>query len=199
MYESRASASVSACAPSPKISVFSPEALDAQDISFEAYKQAKCSNTRKRSFSPMRNMRSPDISPIAMTVVDTTFRIPPRVNTPEAKLDKRLTDEARRHPIKSFFSSTKQPAPDKRKPVYAIGTPLVKRELEHRLSVSNILRDLNLAKYIGIFNDEEIDFEVFLTLSEKDLHDIGIDCQQDIELILGKVAEYNMNSGGIDF
>lgn len=102
--------------------------------------------------------------------------------------------------VSRFFNATKQPAPDKRKPTYAIGTPLVKRELEHRLSVANILRDLNLAKYIGIFNDEEINFEVFLTLSEKDLHDIGIDCQRDIELILGKVAEYNMNnSGGIDF
>lgn len=72
-----------------------------------------------------------------------------------------------------------------------IGTPLAKRELEHRISVTNILRDLNLAKYVGIFNDEEINFEVFLTLSEKDLHDIGIDCKRDIELILGKVAEYN--------
>lgn len=200
MYQSQDLASVVSCAASPKISVFSPEALDVQDISFEAYKQAKISNARKRSFSPIRNLRSPDISPIAMIVVDNTFRVPPRVNTPEAKLDKRLVDEARRHPNKSFHSSTKRAGSDKRKPPYTIGTPLVKRELEHRLSVANILRDLNLAKYIGIFNEEEIDFEVFLTLSEKDLHDIGIDCQRDIELILGKVAEYNMNStGAMDF
>lgn len=201
MYQSGASAAMSTFAASPKITVFSPEALDAQDISFEAYKQAKISNARKRSFSPIRNLRSPDISPIAMAVVDHTFRIPARVNTPEAKLDKRLVDEARRHPNKPFFTFTKQQAgSEKRKPPYSVGTPLVKRELEHRLSVANILRDLKLAKYIGIFQDEEINFEVFLTLSEKDLHDIGIDCQRDIELILGKVAEYNMNtSGTMDF
>lgn len=193
MLHSHVSASLAACEPSPKITVFSPEALDAQDISFEAYKQ-KSSNTRKRSFSPIRNMRSPDISPIAITVMNTNIRNPPRFKTSDVKQDKRTMDTARRHPIKS-----KQSAPDKRKVSYAIGTPRVKRELEHRLSVTNILRDLNLAKYIGIFNDEEIDFEVFLTLSEKDLHDIGIDCQRDIELILGKVAEYNMNSGAIEF
>lgn len=91
------------------------------------------------------------------------------------------------------------PGPEKRKVPYMIGTPLAKRELEHRISVGNILRDLNLAKYIGIFNDEEINFEVFLTLSEKDLHDIGIDCQRDIELILGKVAEYNAGLWTCDY
>lgn len=92
--------------------------------------------------------------------------------------------------MKSIFNKS-LPVPEKRRVPYMIGTPLAKRELEHRISVTNILRDLNLAKYVGIFNDEEINFEVFLTLSEKDLHDIGIDCKRDIELILGKVAEYN--------
>lgn len=75
--------------------------------------------------------------------------------------------------------------------MFNIATPLTKRELEHRITVDNILKTLDLFKYMDIFIREEIDFEVFLTLSEQDLHDIGIDCQADIERILAKVAEYN--------
>jgi hypothetical protein len=63
-------------------------------------------------------------------------------------------------------------------------------ELEHSISVINILRDLGLEKYALIFAREEIDMEVFPTLSEKDLHEIGIDCKEDIDKILCKVAEY---------
>ncbi|EAT40087.1 AAEL008182-PA [Aedes aegypti] len=191
MSQSRANTSVTTCARSPQINISLLEA--AEDISFEAYKQPKSSNNRKRSFSPIVNFRSPDISPIAMIEVGTTFRVPNSVNTPEVKQSrggKGQKNEPNRRPAKGIYN-TSIPAPEKRKMPYMIGTPLAKRELEHRISVANILRDMNLAKYIGIFNDEEINFEVFLTLSEKDLHDIGIDCQRDIELILGKVAEYN--------
>ncbi|XP_029713968.1 uncharacterized protein LOC115258092 isoform X1 [Aedes albopictus] len=192
MSRNRASTSVSACVPSPQINISLLEA--AEDISFEAYKQPKNSNNRKRSFSPIVNFRSPDISPIAMIEVGTTFRIPASINTPEVKQSRAAKwqkDDTVRRPGKGTYNNKTIPGPEKRKVPYMIGTPLAKRELEHRISVGNILRDLNLAKYIGIFNDEEINFEVFLTLSEKDLHDIGIDCQRDIELILGKVAEYN--------
>ncbi|XP_058816919.1 ankyrin repeat and SAM domain-containing protein 6-like [Topomyia yanbarensis] len=168
---------------SPKIFKYSPESLAAVDISFESYKQAKYSNTRKRSFSPIinaQNMRSPDISPIAM---NKTFRVSPRMNTPRVK----STGAA--YPMCKLPSVMN--TRERRKTMFVMTTPLVKRELEHRISVTNILKDMNLSKYIGIFNREEIDFEVFLTLSEKDLHDIGIDCQKDIEQILGKVSQYN--------
>lgn len=172
---------------SPKIFKYSPEALDAEDISFEAYKQPKPSNTRKRSFSPIvsqQNMRSPDISPIAM---NKTFRMSPRMNTPKTKNANCLYGSGNPlNKLPPIMSSR-----ERRKTMFFITTPLAKRELEHRISVSNILKDMSLTKYIGIFSEEEIDFEVFLTLSEKDLHDIGIDCQKDIELILAKVAEYN--------
>ncbi|XP_058454679.1 ankyrin repeat and SAM domain-containing protein 6-like [Malaya genurostris] len=169
--------------PSPKIFKYSPESLAAVDISFESYKQAKYSNTRKRSFSPIineQNMRSPDISPIAM---NKTFRVSPRMNTPKTKSTNAT------YPISKLPSIMS--AHERRKTMFVMTTPLAKRELEHRISVSNILKDMNLSKYIGIFSEEEIDFEVFVTLSEKDLHDIGIDCQKDIELILEKVSQYN--------
>ncbi|XP_055619780.1 ankyrin repeat and SAM domain-containing protein 6-like [Toxorhynchites rutilus septentrionalis] len=176
--------------PSPLILKHSPDAQDGRDISFEAYKQPKPASRRKRSFSPIVHeqfMISPDISPIALK---SEMRMSPRTNTPGTKNTNMSAKAARQ-----IF---KQPAilntHDRRKAVYILRTPLSKRQLEHRITVSNILKDINLSKYISIFNDEEIDFEVFLTLSETDLHDIGIQCQKDIELILAKVAEYNASA-----
>lgn len=173
--------------PSPRILRFSPEALDSRDISFEAYKQAKHSKTRKRSFSPLvneKNMRSPDISPIA---INKPMRISPRMNTPRAIPSKIPQPCHKKAPaVKGNKSREHRYAV-----TFNIATPLTKRELEHRITVDNILKNLDLSKYGDIFIREEIDFEVFLTLSEKDLHDIGIDCQTDIERILAKVAEYN--------
>uniref|UniRef100_A0A1Q3EV26 SAM domain-containing protein n=1 Tax=Culex tarsalis TaxID=7177 RepID=A0A1Q3EV26_CULTA len=181
---------------SPKIFKFSPESLAAVDVSFESYKQQL--KPRKRSFSPIaneRNMRSPNISPIAIsnrpakTTTTTTIRMTPRhVNTPRPKDIKRpmvpklLVDNSK------LSTSMKD---QRNQSMVTLSTPLAKRQLEHRITVGNILRDLDLARYIDVFVREEIDFVVFLTLSEDDLHTIGIDCQRDIELILGKVAELN--------
>ncbi|XP_055544378.1 ankyrin repeat and SAM domain-containing protein 6-like [Wyeomyia smithii] len=177
--------------PSPSIVRFSPEALDSRDVSFEAYKQAKHSKTRKRSFSPLvnaKNMRSPDISPIAL---NKPMRVSPRTNTP-----KTVSSSSTKVPSYAGYKMTVPKKDGTREQsryglLFAIATPITKRELEHRITVDNILKNLDLVKYMDIFIREEIDFEVFLTLSEKDLHDIGIDCQADIERILAKVAEYN--------
>ncbi|KAL1381183.1 hypothetical protein pipiens_013649 [Culex pipiens pipiens] len=183
---------------SPKIFKFSPESLAAVDVSFESYKQQ--SKPRKRSFSPIvheQKMRSPNISPIEIssktktTTTTTSIRMTPRhVNTPRPKDFKRpivpkvLIDTSK-------LSTGMMTAKEQRNRSVILGTPLAKRQLEHRITVANILRDLDLARYIDVMVREEIDLVVFLTLSEDDLHTIGIDCQRDIELILGKVAELN--------
>uniref|UniRef100_A0A1Q3EV38 SAM domain-containing protein n=1 Tax=Culex tarsalis TaxID=7177 RepID=A0A1Q3EV38_CULTA len=175
---------------SPKIFKFSPESLAAVDVSFESYKQQ--SKPRKRSFSPIaneRNMRSPNISPIAISnrpAKTTTIRMTPRhVNTPRPK------DIKRPMVPKLLVDNSKLMKDQRNQSMVTLSTPLAKRQLEHRITVGNILRDLDLARYIDVFVREEIDFVVFLTLSEDDLHTIGIDCQRDIELILSKVAELN--------
>ncbi|KFB42722.1 AGAP005733-PA-like protein [Anopheles sinensis] len=131
---------------------------------------------------------SPDLSPIELS---QTFRISPRMNTPIAAKGKNVASKTYllSKPIRTH---TKVSPKDE---AYAV-TPVGKRELEHRICVSNILKDMDLAKYIRIFTNEEINFEVFLTLCEKDLHDIGIHCKQDIEKILAKIADYNMNAEG---
>ena len=41
-------------------------------------------------------------------------------------------------------------------------------------TVSEFLQDLNLAKYLSIFEEQEVDFETLLTLSDADLKEIGI-------------------------
>ncbi|XP_055602852.1 ankyrin repeat and SAM domain-containing protein 6-like isoform X2 [Uranotaenia lowii] len=185
---SRDKESKTAHRPSPKIFRLSPNSLEVQDISFEAYKQARLSSDRRRSFSPNlnnRNMISPDISPIAL---NKNFGMAPRTNTPRVKPPAKGLS-AMDYP--KFKMPPQLSNGDRRKTFHTIGTPLAKRQLEHRISVSNILLDMDLGKYARIFSEEEIDFEVFLTLSEKDLHDIGIHCKEDIELIVAKVAEYN--------
>ena len=74
--------------------------------------------------------------------------------------------------------------------MFALPITPTTNELEHSISIINILRDMGLEKYANIFAREEIDMEVFPTLSEADLHEIGINCKEDIDKILCKVAEY---------
>uniref|UniRef100_A0A182NJ77 SAM domain-containing protein n=1 Tax=Anopheles dirus TaxID=7168 RepID=A0A182NJ77_9DIPT len=175
--------------PSPVIRKTSPSGLYTEDVSFEAYKQPS-NRSKRRSFSPMvrqDSIPSPDLSPIELS---QTFRISPRVNTPRANVQPSLANKT--------YLLTKPPRPHKKRAskeeeAYAV-TPVAKRELEHRICVSNILKDMGLTKYIRIFTREEINFEVFLTLCEKDLHDIGIHCQEDIEKILAKIADYSMGA-----
>uniref|UniRef100_A0A182QET5 SAM domain-containing protein n=1 Tax=Anopheles farauti TaxID=69004 RepID=A0A182QET5_9DIPT len=179
--------------PSPVIRKISPSGLYTEDVSFEAYKQPK-NRSKRRSFSPMvcqGSIPSPDLSPIELS---QTFRISPRLNTPRANVQPNVASKT--------YLLTKPPRPqtkrspkDEKEEAYVV-TPLSKRELEHRICVSNILKDMDLSKYISIFTREEINFEVFLTLCEKDLHDIGIHCKEDIEKILAKIADYSMGAEG---
>uniref|UniRef100_A0A8D8G5J9 Ankyrin repeat and SAM domain-containing protein 6 n=1 Tax=Culex pipiens TaxID=7175 RepID=A0A8D8G5J9_CULPI len=166
--------------PSVQIFRFSPESMAAGDVSFEAYKQAKTSS-RKRSFSPLLPAgRSPDLSPIQL---NRTFRVSPRMNTP--RLNDHSKSAERLGKIPSVMS-----AKERRRTMFVIRTPLAKRQLEHRITVNNILSDLDLGQYIGTFMEEEIDYEVFLTLTEQDLRSIGIECDEDIKKILAKIAEH---------
>uniref|UniRef100_A0AAG5D9V8 SAM domain-containing protein n=1 Tax=Anopheles atroparvus TaxID=41427 RepID=A0AAG5D9V8_ANOAO len=177
--------------PSPMIKRISPCGITTEDVSFEAYKQPK-NRPKRRSFSPMvhpERIPSPDLSPIELS---QTFRISPRMNTPIAAMGKNVASKT------YLLAKPMRPprkAPACKEEAFAV-TPVGKRELEHRICVSNILKDMDLSKYIRIFTNEEINFEVFLTLCEKDLHDIGIHCKEDIEKILAKIADYNMRTEG---
>ncbi|XP_053674720.1 uncharacterized protein LOC128725027 [Anopheles nili] len=174
--------------PSPVIKKISPSGICTEDVSFEAYKQPK-NKSKRRSFSPMvhqSRIPSPELSPIELS---QTFRISPRYNTPTA--NERKDTAAKTYLLAKSFRPVKKPS--REEDVYVV-TPIAKRELEHRICVSNILKDMNLSKYIRIFTNEEINFDVFLTLCEKDLHEIGIHCQEDIEKILSKIADYNMGT-----
>ncbi|XP_058067114.1 uncharacterized protein LOC131216599 [Anopheles bellator] len=179
--------------PSPRINKISPNGITTDDVSFEAYKQPK-HKSKRRSFSPMvhqNQIPSPDLSPIELL---QTFCISPRQNTPKAA----HAPKSGEVPIKTFLlAKPPKTRPNKKRSPQSDDsgavTPVIKHELEHRICVSNILRDMGLSKYIRIFTNEEINFEVFLTLCEKDLHDIGIHCEEDIEKILAKIADYSMN------
>ncbi|XP_050091026.1 uncharacterized protein LOC126574721 [Anopheles aquasalis] len=180
--------------PSPLIRKISPNGASTQDVSFEAYKQPK-HKSKRRSFSPMVHqapLASPDLSPIELS---QTFRLSPRLNTPRTVPQ---IVGGQQQPGKPLLLA-KPPKPRTHKKLSpkeddsGLSTPVVKRELEHRICVSNILHDMGLSKYMRIFTNEEINFEVFLTLCEKDLHDIGIHCQEDIEKILAKITDYNMS------
>ncbi|XP_315748.3 ankyrin repeat and SAM domain-containing protein 6 [Anopheles gambiae] len=177
--------------PSPIIQKISPSGNCTADVSFEAYKQPK-NRSKRRSFSPMVHqdrIPSPELSPIELS---QTFRISPRMNTPRATERQDVVSKTYllAKPIRPQYK--RSPKEDE---VYVV-TPVAKRELEHRICVSNILKDMGLEKYIRIFTKEEINFDVFLTLCEKDLHEIGIHCQEDIEKILAKIADYNMGVEG---
>ncbi|XP_052896228.1 uncharacterized protein LOC128303342 [Anopheles moucheti] len=177
--------------PSPIIQMISPTGNCTQDVSFEAYKQPK-NRSKRRSFSPMvhqSRIPSPELSPIELS---QPFGISTHCNTP--KENERLNVGGKSYLLAKQIRTQKKRSPQEEE-VYAV-TPLAKRELEHRICVSNILKDMNLSKYIRIFTKEEINFDVFLTLCEKDLHDIGIHCQEDIEKILAKIADYNMGMEG---
>ncbi|ETN59581.1 hypothetical protein AND_008817 [Anopheles darlingi] len=186
-----AGSSNAAMLPSPIIKKISPNGACTQDVSFEAYKQPK-NKSKRRSFSPMVHqapLASPDLSPIEMS---EKFGLSPRLNTPRT-----VPHVGGYQPGKPLLLA-KPPKPRMHKKLSpkedsGLSTPVVKRELEHRICVSNILQDMGLSKYIRIFTNEEINFEVFLTLCEKDLHDIGIHCQEDIEKILAKITDYNMS------
>uniref|UniRef100_A0A182PPD8 SAM domain-containing protein n=1 Tax=Anopheles epiroticus TaxID=199890 RepID=A0A182PPD8_9DIPT len=182
--------------PSPIIRTISPNGDYIEDVSFEAYKQPR-NRSKRRSFSPMVHqdrIPSPKLSPIELS---QTFRISPRFNTP--KVRERQDLAAKTYLLAKPIRPKRKSSP-KDDEAYVV-TPLAKRELEleHRICVSNILKDMDLAKYITIFTKEEINFDVFLTLCEKDLNDIGIDCQENIEKILAKIAkiaDYSMNVEG---
>uniref|UniRef100_A0A1Q3EVF3 Putative sterile alpha motif protein n=1 Tax=Culex tarsalis TaxID=7177 RepID=A0A1Q3EVF3_CULTA len=166
--------------PTVKIFRFSPESMAAGDVSFEAYKQSKTSS-RKRSFSPLLPAgRSPDLSPI---LLNRTFRMSPRMNTPRKNVLSKSADRSGKIP--SVMS-----AKERRRTIFVIGTPQGKRQLEHRITVNNILSDMDLGQYVGTFVEEEIDYEVFLTLTEQDLRSIGIENEEDIGKILAKIAEH---------
>lgn len=41
-------------------------------------------------------------------------------------------------------------------------------------TLPELLQDLNLSKYLPVFEEQDVDLQVFLTLTDNDLHEIGI-------------------------
>ena len=58
-----------------------------------------------------------------------------------------------------------------------------------------ILRDLSLEKYHPIFEQEEIDLDAFLTLTQGDLSELGITQEQPRQQILQVI--YQLNEGKV--
>lgn len=65
-------------------------------------------------------------------------------------------------------------------------SPIVPKPLSPK--VRKILNEKGLRKYIPLFEAEEIDYEVFKSLTEEDLMEIGITSKADIDVIMGAVC-----------
>lgn len=55
------------------------------------------------------------------------------------------------------------------------------------LKVFRILNDIGMSKYIELFQNEEIDYMVFKMLTNEDLITIGIDNQNDREIVMNAI------------
>ncbi|KAL5021336.1 hypothetical protein ScPMuIL_000491 [Solemya velum] len=61
--------------------------------------------------------------------------------------------------------------------------------------LSGILRKLSLEKYQPIFEEQEVDMEAFLTLTEDDLKELGISHSESRHQILSTISELNTGKG----
>lgn len=132
----------------------------------------------RRSFTPMRNIvKSPELSPIEFNLKNQTmFRIPPE------KIDKVPADSTMN--LSLNFPTTSPPD-------YSIKTPVTNKSyLNHNISVDIILMSHHLHKYMALFDKEEIDFDVFISLNENDLVRLGVESKQDRHKMLKVIKEF---------
>ncbi|XP_068160360.1 ankyrin repeat and SAM domain-containing protein 6-like isoform X2 [Antennarius striatus] len=61
--------------------------------------------------------------------------------------------------------------------------------------LSNILKKLSLEKYQPIFEEQEVDMEAFLTLTDEDLKELGIKTDGPRQQILAAISELNAGKG----
>ncbi|KAL5291503.1 hypothetical protein ACFFRR_010731 [Megaselia abdita] len=132
----------------------------------------------RRSFTPMRNIiKSPELSPIEFNLKNpTVFRIPPE------KIDRVPADSTMNLSLNFPISSP---------PDYSLKTPVTNKSyLNHNISLDPILMSHHLHKYIQLFEKEEIDFEVFISLSENDLIRLGVESSHDRHKMLKAIKEF---------
>lgn len=63
-------------------------------------------------------------------------------------------------------------------------------DLDRRLSIESILIDIGMEKYSMVFQKEEIDLQVFLTMDNNDLCKIGIENNSDREKLLDAIKQF---------
>uniref|UniRef100_A0A8D0HBK4 NAD(+) ADP-ribosyltransferase n=1 Tax=Sphenodon punctatus TaxID=8508 RepID=A0A8D0HBK4_SPHPU len=61
--------------------------------------------------------------------------------------------------------------------------------------LTGILKKLSLEKYHPIFEEQEVDMEAFLTLTDEDLKELGIKTDGSRQQILGAISELNAGKG----
>ncbi|XP_041375795.1 ankyrin repeat and SAM domain-containing protein 6-like isoform X2 [Gigantopelta aegis] len=69
------------------------------------------------------------------------------------------------------------------------------RESTHSDEISGILKKLSLEKYHPIFEEQEVDMEAFLTLTDGDLTELGIVHNESRRQILTAITELNTGKG----
>lgn len=132
----------------------------------------------RRSFTPIRNIvNSPELSPIEFNLKNQTgFRFPPE------KVDKLPADSTTNL---SFTVTTPSP------PDYSTKTPVTNKSyLNHKISLDSILMSNHLHKYLALFEREEIDCDVFLSLNESDLVRLGVESSQDRYKMLKAIKDF---------
>jgi hypothetical protein len=65
-------------------------------------------------------------------------------------------------------------------------------ELPKAADLGAILRKLSLEKYQPIFEEQEVDMEAFLTLTDGDLKELGIDHMDSRKQIMAAISEMNI-------
>uniref|UniRef100_A0AAY4AF48 NAD(+) ADP-ribosyltransferase n=1 Tax=Denticeps clupeoides TaxID=299321 RepID=A0AAY4AF48_9TELE len=65
----------------------------------------------------------------------------------------------------------------------------------HSRRLSGILKKLSLEKYQPIFEEQEVDMEAFLTLTDGDLKELGIETDGPRQQILAAISELNAGKG----
>ncbi|XP_013379306.1 ankyrin repeat and SAM domain-containing protein 6 [Lingula anatina] len=66
---------------------------------------------------------------------------------------------------------------------------------EDQGDLGGILKKLSLERYQPIFEEQEVDMEAFLTLSDADLQELGIDSNEPRKQILSAISELNSGKG----
>uniref|UniRef100_A0A336MUW0 CSON007887 protein n=1 Tax=Culicoides sonorensis TaxID=179676 RepID=A0A336MUW0_CULSO len=170
----------------------------------------KQNNLNVRTFSPSnRFVKSPNFSPITKKFADLTITeeidesngnktfLIDDTNSPHTPLNQTYIKDSGVRPKKNVDNGTSNrfehdkihrrrtmfllpPTPTYNK----VPSKLNTSDFEHAFSVDTILKEIGMTKYIDLFNMEEINIPVFLTLDDNDLMTIGImDVEERCEIL----------------